>query len=123
MKTIKELVYEKFEQAYVGVGDFFIKPTNGTSTEVIDIIEVLAISERETAKIERTRVDINSNEITHKFELVDTDALNDELTDERYAKVELQKVALTAVMQSLNDNKSTSASNIKKLKKICRSCF
>ncbi len=123
MKTIKELVYEKLEQANVGVGDFYIRPTNGFSTEYIDIVEVLAISEREIAKIERTRVDINSNEITHKFEYVDTDVLNDELTDGRYAKVETQKAALTAVMQSLNDNKSNSASNIKKLKKICRSSF
>jgi hypothetical protein len=122
MKSIKELVYEKLEQANVGVGDFYIRPTNGFSTEYIDIIEVLAISEREIAKIERTRVDINSNEITHKFEHVDVDVLNDELTDGRYAKVESEKSALTAVMQSI-DNKSKSASNIKKLKKICRACF
>lgn len=123
MKSIKELVYEKLEQVNVEVSDFYIRPTNGSSTEYIDIIEVLAISERELAKIERTRVDINSNEITHKFEHVDTDVLNDEITDGRYAKVELQKAALTAVMQSLNDNKSNSASNIKKLKKICKACF
>lgn len=122
MKSIKELVYEKLEQVNVGVGDFYIRPTNGFSTEYIDIIEVLAISEREIAKIERTRVDINSNEITHKFEHVDTDVLNDELTDGRYAKVESQKAALTAVMQTI-DNKSKAESNMKKLKKICRASF
>lgn len=122
MKTIKELVYEKLEQTNVGVGDFYIRPTNGFSTEYIDIIEVLAISEREITKIERTRVDINSNEITHKIEHVDVDMLNDELTDGRYAKVESEKSALTAVMQSI-DNKSKAESNIKKLKKICRSSF
>jgi hypothetical protein len=122
MKSIKELVYEKLEQANVGVGDFYIRPTNGFSTEYIDIIEVLAISEREIAKIERTRVDINSNEITHKFEHVDVDVLNDELTDGRYAKVESEKSALTAVMQSI-DNKSNIESNMKKLKKICKACF
>lgn len=122
MKSIKELVYEKLEQANVEVSDFYIRPTNGFSTEYIDVIEVLAISERELAKIERTRVDINSNEVTHKFEHIDVDVLNDELTDGRYAKVESEKSALTAVMQTI-DNKSKAESNIKKLKKICRACF
>lgn len=122
MKSIKELVYEKLEQVDVEVGDFYIRTTNGYPKDFIDVVEVLAISERELAKIERTRVDINSNEITHKFEHVDVDVLNDELTDGRYAKVESEKSALTAVMQSLNNN-SKSASNIKKLKKICRACF
>lgn len=122
MKSIKELVYEKLEQANVEVGDFYIRPTNGFLTEYIDIIEVLAISERELAKIERTRIDINSNDVTHKIEHVDVDVLNDELTDGRYAKVESQKSALTSVMQSI-DNKSKTESNMKKLKKICRACF
>lgn len=122
MKSIKELVYEKLEQVKVEVGDYYIRPTNGFSTEYIDIIEVLAISERELAKIERTRIDINSNDVTHKIEHVNVDMLNDELTDGRYAKVESEKSALTAVMQSI-DNKSKAESNMKKLKKICRACF
>lgn len=122
MKSIKELVYEKLEQADVEVGDFYIRTTNGYPKEFIDVIEVLAISERDIAKIERTRIYVNSNKFTRMVEHTDVSFLNSEITDGHYVKVESQKSALTAVMQSL-DNKINIESNMKKLKKICKACF
>jgi hypothetical protein len=122
MKSIKELVYEKLEQTNVEVGDFYIRTTNGYPKEFIDVIEVLAISEREIAKIERTRIYVNSNKFTRMIEHTDVSFLNNEITNGHYVKVKSQKSALTAVMQSL-DNKSNIESNMKKLKKICRSSF
>lgn len=122
MKSIKELIYEKLEQTNVEVGDFYIRTTNGYPKEFIDVIEVLAISERDIAKIERTRIYVNSNKFTRMVEHTDVSFLNNEITDGHYAKVESQKVSLTAVMQSL-DNKSNIESNMKKLKKICKACF
>lgn len=122
MKSIKELVYEKLEQADVEVGDFYIRTTNGYPKDFIDVVEVLAISERDIAKIERTRIYVNSNKFTRMVEHTDVSFLNSEITDGHYVKVESQKSALTAVMQSL-DNKSNVESNMKKLKKICKACF
>lgn len=122
MKSIKELVYEKLEQADVEVGDFYIRTTNVYPKELIDVVEVLAISERDIAKIERTRIYVNSNKFTRMVEHTDVSFLNGEITDGHYVKVESQKSALTAVMQSL-DNKSNAESNMKKLKKICKACF
>jgi hypothetical protein len=122
MKSIKELVYEKLEQAKVEVGDFYIRTTNGYTKDFIDVVEVLAISERDIAKIERTRIYVNSNKFTRMVEHTDVSFLNIEITDGHYVKVESQKSALTSVMQSL-DNKSNIESNMKKLKKICKACF
>lgn len=122
MKSIKELVYEKLEQAKVEVGDFYIRTTNGYPKDFIDVVEVLAISERDIAKIERTRIYVNSNKFTRMVEHTDVSFLNIEITDGHYVKVESQKSALTSVMQSL-DNKSNAESNMKKLKKICKVCF
>lgn len=122
MKSIKELVYEKLEQAKVEVGDFYIRTTNGYPKDFIDVVEVLAISERDIAKIERTRIYVNSNKFTRMVEHTDVNFLNIEITDGHYVKVESQKSALTAVMQSL-DNKSNAENNMKKLKKICKACF
>jgi hypothetical protein len=122
MKSIKELVYEKLEQAKVEVGDFYIRTTNGYPKDFIDVVEVLAISERDIAKIERTRIYVNSNKFTRMVEHTDVSFLNIEITDGHYVKVESQKSALTAVMQSL-DNKSNAENNMKKLKKICKACF
>lgn len=122
MKSIKELVYEKLEQANVEVGDLYIRTTNGYPKEFIDVVEVLAISERDIAKIERTRIYVNSNKFTRMVEHTDVSFLNSEITDGHYVKVESQKSALTSVMQSL-DNKSNAESNMKKLKKICKACF
>lgn len=122
MKSIKELVYEKLEQAKVEVGDFYIRTTNGYPKDFIDVVEVLAISERDIAKIERTRIYVNSNKFTRMVEHTDVSFLNIEITDGHYVKVETQKSALTSVMQSL-DNKSNAENNMKKLKKICKACF
>jgi hypothetical protein len=122
MKSIKELVYEKLEQAKVEVGDFYIRTTNGYPKDFIDVVEVLAISERDIAKIERTRIYVNSNKFTRMVEHTDVSFLNIEITDGHYVKVESQKSALTSVMQSL-DNKSNAENNMKKLKKICKACF
>ena len=122
MKSIKELVYEKLEQVDVEVGDFYIRTTNGYPKDFIDVVEVLAISERDIAKIERTRIYVNSNKFTRMVEHTDVSFLNSEITDGHYVKVESQKSALTAVMQSL-DNKSNVENNMKKLKKICKACF
>lgn len=122
MKSIKELVYEKLEQVDVEVGDFYIRTTNGYPKDFIDVVEVLAISERDIAKIERTRIYVNSNKFTRMVEHTDVSFLNIEISDGHYVKVETQKSALTSVMQSL-DNKSNAENNMKKLKKICKACF